>query len=205
MVANLAPEVLQLYSQFPTSNRSANFPTLERACEETAPSLVDIDNLHGSNTSIIWIVVQLISTIKFTGQNFSVYQLENTAQQLRKLGYHVTMAEMAIFFDRFEQGYYGTFQGYSHPNPQVITKAFQRFISDLIEIRSQIWSRVEAEQERREREEAKNKAVPPPPEIKERLENFIKNFGKYERTESNTQETSVQAPAENQADSSAER
>lgn len=204
---NLKPEQTALYAQYPTTNRSEQFPTLERACEVESPSLVKIDNTYGGNTSIFWLVVQLISVIKYTGQKFTMHQLEATAQQLRKVAYHVTMSEMAIFFDRFEQGYYCDFHGYERPNPQVITKSFQMFLTDLLEMRSHIWSMREAEQKRKEMQNARNNAVPPPPEIAKKLEKFINSFGKYERTENNpnTTETSVQASAEAQADSNAEQ
>lgn len=169
-----------IMSCYPTLKKQDAYPTLHDACyDDDAPSLARIDNEYGKNTSVFWLSVQLIQVASYTGicEKLRWNQVEDTARNIRQIGYHITLPEMMQFFSRFEQGYYQQFIGYERPNPQVIMKSFQRFITELMEERIRVSREKEAERAEEERRKAKANAVPPPPEIAERLEKFRKSFG----------------------------
>lgn len=172
---SLNPEVKCLLASFPSKDKQSVYPSLHSACEDdSSPALTKIDAQYGNNTSIIWLSVQLIQIATFTGicEKLRWEQLEETARNFRSMSaeFGVTLAEMMVFFSRFEQGYYQQFIGYERPNPQVITKSFRFFLEDdLISTRVKIHEAKERERRDLERAEAKANATPMPDNIAKRL------------------------------------
>lgn len=179
-VSAIPANVKALFCQYPTKNRDEVFKSLSEACSHTDQGLALIDKEYGDGVTELWLAVQLIEVLRYTGltDKFRPYQLEATAKQLREMGYYITMPEFMMFFQRFEQGYYEQFHGYERPNPQVITRSFKLFLSEVLEIRNRVHAKRELDEQALREAEWKEKAVPCPPHVAEKLERFYKNFGK---------------------------
>ena len=148
---------LDVCACFPSMNKGTVVASLEDAVGMQAPTLIMVDKTWGEGASVYWLEVQLAEVMMFLGirDKLTPYQRNALAKLLRQEAYErsITLAEMMIFFSRFENGYYKTFQGYERPNPQVVTKSFAMFKDDLMEMRCDMAEREDNIRKRKEREE----------------------------------------------------
>lgn len=153
--ADFIAEVSKRY--FPSSGRDELYPTIESAIRTDAPTLQFADRVWGNGCSKLWLTVQLAEVCIYLGirDKISKQQTYALADALRSEAVinAVTMSEMMVFFSNFEKGKYETFHGWERPNPQVITKSFQRFLEELLPERQRVRQQIDAEEERRRREE----------------------------------------------------
>lgn len=171
--------------RFPTKNRERAYPTLERAIRDKAPTLQEVDRVwsdDGQYLSVVWLKIQLTEVFSFIGLRDKVTEEQKTslAKTLRSMcvdqNMHVTLAELMVFFTRFNQGRYQRFMGYEHANPQVITMSFSAFLDELYARRIEVYQRMKNECEILEREEWAKTAVPAPESSKALLEKLQKSL-----------------------------
>lgn len=171
--------------RFPTKNRERAYPTLERAIRDKAPTLQEVDRVwsdDGQYLSVVWLKIQLTEVFSFIGLRDKVTEEQKTslAKTLRSMcvdqNMHVTLAELMVFFTRFNQGRYQRFMGYEHANPQVITMSFSAFLDELYARRIEVYQQMKNEREIQEREEWARTAVPAPESSKALIEKLQKSL-----------------------------
>lgn len=152
--------------------------SLTEAVGTSAPSLVSIRKEYGENQLCAAISIMLTDVCVFTGirEKFTELQAKSLALTLCNQCPDMTLTELKYFFELFKQGRYEQFQGYERPNAQVITRSFHEYILDMREKRNEVYSRREADELRRQQEEWKRNAVPPPPGVAERLKELTAHF-----------------------------
>lgn len=171
-----------LCTKFPTKNRERLYPNLEVAIREQAPSLQEMDRTWSDDVplSIVWLKFQLSEVFAYVGLREKVSEEQKTtlAKNLRSMCVNqhmaVTMAELMVFFTRFEQGKYERFYGYEHANPQVVTASFETFLDELYTIRAEVYREMKSEKEIRDREQWAKDAVPVPEESRKKLEELAR-------------------------------
>lgn len=125
---------------------AGRFP--ERAFFGEAPTLTDINLAYGKQTSVLWLVPQLIDLSEYCGcrEKLKDNMLEDLAKIISIEYHYYKTSELLLFFYWFKAGKYGRF--YGSVDPMVITTALQDFVLDR---RSAYAKRVQ-EEERRKRE-----------------------------------------------------
>lgn len=173
-----------LCKKFPTRGREIKYPSLQSAIRELAPSLQELDLTWSDDIplSVVWLKYQLSEVIAYVGLRDKISEEQKTtlAKNLRNMCVNqhmaVTMAELMVFFYRFEQGRYERFYGYEHANPQIITSSFSTFLDELYQMRIEVRRQMRSEREIREREEWARTAVPMPEGTKRKFNELVKSL-----------------------------
>lgn len=120
----------------------------QRAFFGEAPTLTDINLAYGKQTSVLWLVPQLIDLSEYCGcrEKLKDNMLEDLAKIISIEYHYFKTSELLLFFYWFKAGKYGRF--YGSVDPMVITTALQDFVLDR---RSAYAKRVQ-EEERKQRE-----------------------------------------------------
>lgn len=173
-----------LCAKFPTKNRERLYPNMEIAIREHAPSLQEMDRTWSEDVplSIVWLKFQLSEVFAYVGLRDKISEEQKTAlaKNLRSMCVNqhmaVTMAELMVFFTRFEQGKYERFYGYEHANPQVVTTSFETFLNELYNTRIEVYREMKSEKEIKDREQWAKDAVPVPESSRKKIEELTKMF-----------------------------
>ena len=125
---------------------AGRFP--ERAFFGEAPTLTDINLAYGQQTSVLWLVPQLIDLSEYCGcrEKLTEHMLEELARIISIEYHYYKTSELLLFFYWFKVGKYGHF--YGSVDPMVITTALQDFVLD----RRTAYTKQVMEEERRKRE-----------------------------------------------------
>ena len=125
---------------------AGKFP--ERAFFGEAPTLTDINLAFGKQTSVLWLVPQLIDLSEYCGcrEKLKDHMLEDLAKIISIEYHYFKTSELLLFFYWFKAGRYGHF--YGSVDPMVITTALRDFVID----RRTAYAKRQQEEERQKRE-----------------------------------------------------
>jgi hypothetical protein len=94
------------------------------------PTLADINKEYGTQTSVAWLIPQLLDLSEFCGckDKLQGESLEECAWLIAQNYFFLKVSEVMLFFNYFKQGKYGRF--YGSVDPLVIMTSFQDFIRE---------------------------------------------------------------------------
>lgn len=133
--------------------RFSAFPT--RCITGKAPSLVKVKQLHGEQTMITWLEIQLFDLSEFAGckEKLTTRHVKEIAWLIFNKAYFLKVTELMLFFSLFKSGEYGHF--YGSVDGMRILEALGDFLAWRWSEKGRIDA--QAEREQREQEEAENR------------------------------------------------
>ena len=120
----------------------------DRAFFGEAPTLTTVNLAYGRQTSVLWLVPQLIDLSEYCGcrEKLKDHMLEDLAKIISIEYHYFKTSELLLFFYWFKAGRYGHF--YGSVDPMVITTALRDFVID----RRTAYAKHQQEEERKQRE-----------------------------------------------------
>ena len=94
------------------------------------PSLAKINSTYGVQTSVAWLIPQLMDLSEFCGckDKLQGEPLEECAWLIAQNYFYLKISELMLFFNYFKQGRYGRF--YGSVDPLVIMTSLQQFLRE---------------------------------------------------------------------------
>lgn len=94
------------------------------------PTLADINREYGTQTSVAWLIPQLLDLSEFCGSKDKLHgeSLEECAWLIAQNFYFLKVSELMLFFNYFKQGKYGHF--YGSVDPLVIMSMIRSFVRE---------------------------------------------------------------------------
>lgn len=119
------------------------------------PSLAKISNTYGIQTSVAWLIPQLLDLSEFCGckDKLQGESLEECAWLIAQNYFFLKVSEVMLFFNYFKQGRFGRF--YGSVDPLVIMTSFQDFIRE----RNDAYFTHESELNKKRLEEQKKNSI----------------------------------------------
>lgn len=120
----------------------------DRAFFGEAPTLTTINLAYGRQTSVVWLMPQLIDLSEYCGcrEKLKDNMLEDMAKIISIEYHYFKTSELLLFFYWFKTGKYGHF--YGSVDPMIITTALRDFVID----RRIAYAVHQQEEERKQRE-----------------------------------------------------
>lgn len=119
------------------------------------PTLADINKEYGTQTSVAWLIPQLLDLSEFCGckDKLQGESLEECAWLIAQNYYFFKVSELMLFFNYFKQGRYGRF--YGSIDPLVIMSMICKFARE----RGDAYTEYENEKNMQRLEEQKNNSI----------------------------------------------
>ena len=119
------------------------------------PTLADINKEYGTQTSVAWLIPQLLDLSEFCGckDKLQGESLEECAWLIAQNYYFLKVSELMLFFNYFKQGRYGHF--YGSIDPLVIMSMICKFARE----RGDAYTEYENEKNMQRLEEQKKNSI----------------------------------------------